>query len=110
MAEFAQGRTDAAFLLGSGLLLYVAWLSSTLLGRALGSIVQDPARFGLDFAFTAVFLSLLVGLWKSKADLLPWIVAAIVAVITARLLPDKWYILCGALAGSLVGVVRDARQ
>jgi 4-azaleucine resistance transporter AzlC len=109
MDEFAHGGNDAAFLLGSGLALYVAWLSSTLLGRLVSGVVPDPARFGLDFAFTAVFLALLVGLWKGKSDLLPWIVAAAVSLITAHLLPDKWYILCGALAGSLVGVVRDAR-
>jgi 4-azaleucine resistance transporter AzlC len=109
MDEFARGGKDAAFLLGSGLALYVSWLGSTLLGRIVSGIVPDPARFGLDFAFTAVFLALLVGLWKGKGDLLPWIVAVAVSLITARLLPDKWYILCGALAGSLVGVVRDAR-
>jgi 4-azaleucine resistance transporter AzlC len=106
MAEFAQGKPNAAFLLGSGLVLYGAWVGSTGLGRVLGDVVQDPARFGLDFAFTAVFLSLLVGLWKGKADLLPWGVAALVAVTAAHFLPGKWYILLGGLAGSLVGAVR----
>ncbi len=83
MGEFAQGKRNAAFLLGSGLVLYVAWVGSTVVGRTLGDVVHDPARFGLDFVFTAVFLSLLVGLWKGKADLLPWVVAAIVAVAAA---------------------------
>jgi len=39
---------------------------------------------------------------------LPWIVAAIVAAAAAHWLPGKWYILLGALAGSLIGVVRHA--
>jgi predicted branched-subunit amino acid permease len=55
-----------------------------------------------------MFLALLVGLWKGKADLLPWIVAALVAVAAAHWLPGKWYILLGGVAGSLAGVVRHA--
>ena len=101
MGEFAQGKRNAAFLLGSGLVLYVAWVGSTVVGRTLGDVVHDPARFGLDFAFTAVFLSLLVGLWKGKADLIAWVAAAIVAVAAAHVLPGKWYILLGGLAGSV---------
>ena len=108
MGEFNTGKRNAAFLLGSGLVLYVEWLSSTVIGRVLGNIVHDPARFGLDFAFTAVFLFLLVGLWKGKSDLLPWLVAGIVAVLSAHFLPGKWYILLGGLMGSIVGAIRHA--
>jgi 4-azaleucine resistance transporter AzlC len=103
MSEFEHGEHDAAFLLGSGLVMFVVWTSSTVMGRLLGNVISDPERFGLDFAFVAVILALLVNMWKGKTNLLPWIVAAIVAVITAYLLPGKWYILLGALAGSFVG-------
>jgi predicted branched-subunit amino acid permease len=36
------------------------------------------------------------------------VVAAIVAVAAAHVLPGKWYILLGGLAGSVAGVVRHA--
>jgi 4-azaleucine resistance transporter AzlC len=108
MNEFAQGRRDAAFLLGSGLVMFVEWVSSTVLGSFLGEGIPNPASWGLDFVFVAVFLALLANLWKGKGDILPWIVAAVVAVASARLLPGAWYILLGALAGSLVGAVRHA--
>jgi 4-azaleucine resistance transporter AzlC len=108
MGEYARGGRNGAFLLGSGLALYVAWLGAALAGQTLGGALQDPARWGLDFAFTAVFLALLVGLWKGKADLLPWAVAAAVAIAAARWLPGKWYILLGGLAGSLAGAMRRA--
>lgn len=107
--EFAGGGRDAAFLLGSGLALFAAWLCGTAAGHALGAGVRDPARWGLDFAFTAVFVALLVGMWRGKADALPWLAAGVVSVAASHLLPGKWHILLGGLAGSAVGTVRDAR-
>lgn len=107
MGEFGKGRRDAAFLIGGGLFMCASWTISTLIGASLGNAISDPARWGLDFAFTAIFLALLCGMWRGRRDLLPWIVAAAVAVAAERWLPGQWYILLGGLAGSLVGAVRD---
>jgi 4-azaleucine resistance transporter AzlC len=109
MREFAGGGRDAAFLLGSGVTLWAAWVSSAAVGYLAGAAIQDPAQWGLDFLFTAVFIALLLGLWRGKSDLLPWVVAAVVAIAAATWLPGKWYILLGGLAGSLTGALRDAR-
>lgn len=100
MQRFAKGSTNGAFLLGSGLVIYVAWLSSTFIGHAAIGEVADPASWGLDFALPAVFLSLLVGVWRGRSDLLPWIVAAAASLAFHQLLPGKWYLLLGALCGS----------
>ncbi len=108
MGEFAKGKSNAGFLLGSGLTTFVAWVSATVVGHLLGSAIADPARWGLDFAITAVFIALLVSLWQGKSNLLPWTVAAISAIASAHWLPGKWYILIGGLAGSFVGAMRDA--
>lgn len=105
MGELADGSTNAAFLLGSGIALFLAWITSTVTGAAVGGIVTDVARYGLDFAFTAVFITLLVGLWEGRSDLVPWISAALVAVGASQVLPGSWYILLGGLAGSLIAVV-----
>ena len=81
---------------------------ATVVGQTVGTAIADPARWGLDFAFTAVFAALLVSLWRGKRDLFPWAVAAAVAVAAERWLPGKWYILLGGLAGSGAGAWRDA--
>ncbi len=107
MGEFSKGRRDAAFLLGGGLAMFVSWTSATLIGRTIGGALRDPSRWGLDFAFTAVFLALLVGMWRGRSDLLPWAVAAVVAVAAHAWLPGQWYILLGGLAGSIAGAVRS---
>jgi 4-azaleucine resistance transporter AzlC len=100
MQRFSKGMRDAAFLLGSGLVVYVSWLSSTIIGQCLVSRIKNPADWGLDFAFTAVFLTLLIGMRRGKSDVVPWLVAAAVSIVVHHLLPGKWYILIGAITGS----------
>lgn len=109
MAEMARGRDGAAAMVAGGLLLFVTWLAATAAGRALGTGLDDPARWGLDFAFVAVFLALLVSLWRGLGDLLPWLVAGAVAVAASLLVPGKWYIVLGGLAGSLAGAWQSTR-
>lgn len=110
MSELAKGRGSLGFLLGSGVLSWAAWLTSTLTGRLLGSAIDDPARYGLDFAFTATFIALLLGMWRGKSDILPWTVAALAAITASRLLPGNWYIIIGGLLGSLAGAIASSRR
>jgi len=109
IAELRTGTSDMAFLIGSGGALFLTWVSSTLLGAAAGALLPVSVQVALGFAFTAVFVALLTGMWRGKADLLPWLVAAVVAVAAAHWLPGKWYIVLGGLAGSVMGAARDAR-
>jgi len=108
MGEQDRGRRNAAFLVGSGVVTWLAWTGATLAGGTLGGALRDPARWGLDFAFTAVFVALVVGLWRGKGDALPWAVAALVAVVVDRLLSGTWHILLGGLAGSLTAALGRA--
>ncbi|GLQ54177.1 AzlC family ABC transporter permease [Devosia nitrariae] len=109
VAEMRRRPTGAAFLVGGGLMIYVSWLASTAIGRLLGAAIDDPAAFGLDFAFTATFLALLLGMWRGKGDLVPWLVGAGAALIAARLIEGNWYILVGGLIGSFAGAVFETR-
>lgn len=109
MRELRQGYRDAAILLGSGLVVFIAWVLATVTGHTMGALLPDPARWGLDFAFLAVFLALIAGMWRGKSDVVPWVVAAAVAVFSAQTLPGNWYILLGGLAGSVVGAAIDGK-
>ncbi len=109
MGEFSAGERDAAFLLGSGGLLFVAWVASSVVGQIAGSSIQNPAQWGLDFAFTAVFIALLAGMWRGRSHFLPWAVAAGTALAAYHWLPGEWYIVLGGLAGSLTGAIYRAK-
>jgi 4-azaleucine resistance transporter AzlC len=106
-AEAAHGRGSVGFLLGAGALIYAAWVAASIAGRVAGDWIGDPQRFGLDFAFTASFLALLLGMWRGRQTLLPWAVAAVVAVVAHAWLPGKWYIVIGGLCGSIVALPRS---
>ncbi len=110
MAEMRQGRGSVAFMLGIGALAWFAWVGATLTGRLLGAVIADPATYGLDFAFAATFIALLLGMWRGRSDLLPWIVAGLIAIVTARYVPGQWYVIAGGLGGSLAGALNERRR
>ena len=55
-----RGRFDRGLLIGAGLLLYAAWVSGTAVGVVGGQALGNPKSLGLDGAFPALFLALLV--------------------------------------------------
>ena len=103
----ATAPLTPAYYLGLALPLYFGWIVCTFFGTIFGGVLQDPARYGLDFAFTAVFLTLLVGMWQGRRSLLPWAASAVVATAAYAWLPGVWYIALGGLAGTLVGALQD---
>lgn len=106
MRELRSGSRRGAFLLGSGLAIWLFWVTATVFGAVAGDAVGRPSTYGLDFVLTAVFIALAVGLWEGRSNLLPWASAFGVAVVAARYLPGRWYIILGGIVGSLVAVVR----
>lgn len=105
IAEHRKSGTDPFFLLGGGLLLVWAWSSGTLAGNLLGSFINQPEKYALDFAFTAVFAALTLSLWRGKGDILPWGVSMVLALICENILPGKWYIVIGGIGGAMVSAL-----
>ncbi|GAA0311959.1 transporter [Halarchaeum grantii] len=107
MRARSNGENDAAFLLGSGLIVFVAWVSATVLGVSVGGLIENPAKYGLDMAFIAVYIALLVGVWDGREDAVPVGIAALVALVASVIIAGNWHIIIGGLTGSIAGVVRD---
>lgn len=94
-----ENLANPGFLLGGGIFLGVVWATGNSVGYLLGGGIPDPEVYALDFAFTAVFAALTIGMWKGKVDFLPWVAAAIGSIIGHYTLPGTWSILAGAGAG-----------
>ena len=111
VTRMQEGEQDAAFLAGSGVLLWIMWILSTAGGYLLGAALRPPPGHPLFFAAMAVFVALLAMMWRGRGDVVPWLVAAVVAVAVSRVLPGtSWHIAIAALAASVVGAARDARS
>lgn len=111
MAEARRRPTTPGFLLGGGLAILAFWIVGSAFGHLAGGGLPPPETLGLDFAFTAAFIALAVGMRRDLADLGYWAVAAAAAIVAAALLPGKWFVLVGALAGcAAVALVPPRRQ
>jgi predicted branched-subunit amino acid permease len=103
----AEGGSDASVLLGSGLLLWIIWVPATVAGHVLGALVSDPRTFGLDQVMPIFFVAMLVPLWRGPRRAIPWCVAGAVALVVQTFVPGYWYVVTGALAGSVAGGLID---
>lgn len=100
-----DGTFDPGRLLGAGIVLWCAWVAGTVVGVLGGEALGDPAALGLDAAFPALFLALLVGQLRSRRAVGVAILGALIAVTLVPLAPPGVPIIAAALA-ALVGLVR----
>lgn len=107
--DLREGTGRGAFLLGSGLAIWVFWVLATAIGAVAGGRIANPETYGLGFVLTAIFLALLVGFWDGRNSLAPWTLAVVVAITVETIFPGRWYILAGGTAACLVEVIQDDR-
>jgi 4-azaleucine resistance transporter AzlC len=100
-----RGRFDLRVLLGAGLVLYAAWNVGTAIGVFGGGFLGSPARFGLDAAFPALFLVLLVPQLGSNRARSAALLAAAIAFVLIPFTPPGVPIVA-ASAACLLGLPR----
>ena len=105
IASQGGGRFDAGRLIGAGLVLWMAWVGGTLIGAVGGEALGDPAALGLDAAFPALFLALLVTQLRSRQAVLAAVLGAAVSLALVPFAPPGVPIVAAA-AGALIGLVR----
>jgi 4-azaleucine resistance transporter AzlC len=96
---------SASYFVGVALPLWPTWFGFCALGAWLGNALGDTYRFGLDFAFAAMFIAVLAGFWKGTSTAMVLVASASVAVLVKLYVPGAWYIISGGLAGMLVAVL-----
>jgi predicted branched-subunit amino acid permease len=96
---------DPGVYIGSAAAVCGAFLAGVVTGTLLGGLVADPERYGLDFAFPAVFLALVAVQLRRRADWLVAVAAAVLAVAIAILVPGNWHIVIAGLTVSAAGAL-----
>ena len=82
----------------------VAWIASSIVGAYSGQFIPAGA-FGIDYALIAMFLCLLVFQLRGRLYALTAIVAGVLAVFLALLVPGNSYIVLASVLAALIGVV-----
>ena len=80
VAQRGGGRIDRRILVAAGLVLYPCWVAATALGVFGGGFLGNPERFGLDAAFPALFLALLVSVVKTRREIAAAVAGGAVAL------------------------------
>jgi 4-azaleucine resistance transporter AzlC len=106
LSSRGDGRFDRRLLIGAGLLLYAAWLSGTAVGVFAGKALGDPKALGLDGAFPALFLALLVPQLRSRKATTAALVGGAIALLLVPFSPPGVPIVA-ASAACLLGLRRD---
>jgi len=100
-----RGAFDVRVLLGAGLVLYLAWNAGTAVGVFGGGFLGSPARLGLDAAFPALFLALLVPQLGTSRARSAASLAALIAFVLIPFVPPGVPIVA-ASAACLLGLPR----
>jgi branched chain amino acid efflux pump len=105
VAQVGGGRIDRRLLVGAGLLLYPCWVGGTTLGVFGGDALGDPKSLGLDAAFPALFLALLVTLLVDRRAVAAALAGGAVALALLPIAPAGVPVIAAA-AVCLVGLRR----
>ena len=109
MQAHGQGERDFGVYVGSGLAVWIAWMTGTSAGHVAATSLGDPRRFGLDLVLVLFFASTLTGSWRGSRDLAPWAAAAAATGLSPSIVAPQWQVLVAALVGAAVGAWRDTR-
>lgn len=100
-----RGRFDVPVMVGAGIVLYVGWVGGTLVGALTGDLLGNPERLGLDAAFPALFLALLVPQLRDRRSIAAALLGGLLALALVPWTPPGVPIIVGA-AACLLGVRR----
>ncbi len=111
VTDMRNGGRDFGLYIGISVPLWLGWMVATTAGFLSASTLQLPSNHPLFFGALAAFVALLVPLWRGKNDILPWLVAAGVAVMVAHAVPHtSWYIVSGAISGCITGALLETKR
>jgi 4-azaleucine resistance transporter AzlC len=105
IAAQGSGRFDPHRLMGAGVILWLAWVAGTIIGVVGGEALGDPAALGLDAAFPALFLALLVMQLDSRRAVTAALLGGGIALALVPFTPPGVPIIAAA-AAALIGLVR----
>ncbi len=103
-----SGNLTPAYYFGIGVSMWLSWTLFSLLGAIIGRGLGYPSTYGFNFAFSAVFICILVGFWSDWRTGAVLLASGGVSALVYLAVPGAWYILAGAFAGVGVAAILHA--
>jgi len=105
---FRRGHRDVTYYVTFGGLLWLCWNVATIVGALFGAGIEQPQRYGIDFAITACFVAIVVIGVRHRADIVVALAAAAVAA-ALRLAGASTVavVIAGAVAPIVVLMARE---
>lgn len=98
-------KVNFAWYIGLALPMPFAWVLSTWLGAAFGSLVPNPQALGLDFLLPIYFLGIVMSFRKRPLWLPIVLVSAAASMLAYKFIGSPWHVTVGAVAGVIVGAI-----
>lgn len=105
LSHFQKERADGSYLLGLFITAYLSWVTGSVAGAAVGNLVGDTARYGLDFALTAMFICLLMMMLKDRPGIMVAVLAGTLSVTFKIFIQSNWNIILATVIAATAGVV-----
>jgi 4-azaleucine resistance transporter AzlC len=106
VAARGDGTYDRWVMFGSSLAQYAGWIAGTSLGAFVGSALSDPRAAGLDAAYPAFFLALLVSEVHTPRRQAAAALGTVIALALTPFAPPGVPIVAASLA-ALLGATRE---
>jgi len=103
----AEGGSDAGVFFGASVMLALAWMAASSAGYLAGALIADPRRYGIDLVMPLFFVAMLIPLWRGPRRAGAWAVAGAVALLVQHVAGGFWFVVAGAVAGSVAGGFLD---
>ena len=98
-ARAARQKLTPAYYAGLVSFFYLNWVAATVVGAFAGRLIRDPRAYGFDFAFTAIFIGLIMG-FRARRGFAVTVGAGMLAAAAVHcVVPGPFSIVAGALAG-----------
>lgn len=102
MTHYKEKEATAGYMAGLNITSHIGWISSTLLGAWLGTLITNTDKFGLGFALPAMYTCLLVFVVNRRSDVLVAIASAIICLLVGYLVPNSMSNLSNIIIATLI--------
>ena len=103
-------RRADAFLFGASISLYTPFALSTLTGIALGGVLPDAEKLGLELVFPLSFAVLLLPLLRTWRTVVVALVAATLVLAAGQVFDGGVALLIATIGGAGLGAMLDGRE